>query len=499
MKLKSYQIATWCDAAVHGRRKWFWLVGNLLFLLLAMLLGLVWPVLSALLLMNSVLMMYLLHRHHAFGKIYQRKPRPMDAQCETVLIDASLIGQGVRLRAAAQPVNVAEGLSMRLGSGALLLGSAMVLTADELPPEDRAALLSAVNGLNLKTSRLLLHNPVLRREHIGNVSIVTVRDGLGKRHYYLGTPAEVIKQCGMIWEGRPREMTEDDRARIADAAAYIAQGDCRVLAWATALENETPIFLGLGGLGKEVHLSALQDAAALRGMGLTLMLDAGQQSEIDLNALRAMMDLPDYHARADVFLTPNAVTTEVPLGILRQPGDSLLEPVSLLKTRFSIIEDTLRRFAMMLGLPLAIAVLTGGGTIVLYLTVSLLAAGIYVGADLTAPRLRWPTASICCLLAVLSRAFLHAQPAGLGVVVGGILAVTAGWCAVRRLGGAGFRFSFQMRNPAFWLTTAAVLVLVILVVVGLLQGPACLLPLGYAALISAGMTLLILFEQRIIR
>ncbi len=499
MKLKSYQIATWCDAAVHGRRKWFWLAVNLLFLLLAMLFKLVWPVLSALLLTNSVLTMYLLHRHHAFGKIYQRKPRPMDAQCETVLIDASLIGHGVRLRAAAQPVNVAEGLSMRLGSGALLLGSAMVLTADELPPEDRAALLSAVNGLNLKPSRLLIHNPVLRREHIGNVSIVTVRDGLGNRHYYLGTPAEVVKECGMIWEGHPREMTEHDRVRIADTAAYIAQGNCRVLAWATALENEAPIFLGVGGLGEEVHLSALQDAAILRGMGLTLMLDAGHQSETDLHALRAMMDLPDHHARADIFLTPNAVTTEVPLGILRQPGDSLVEPVSLLKKRFSIIEDTLRRFAMMLGLPLAVAVLAGGGPIVLYLTVSLLAAGIYIGADLTSPRLRWHTAAICCLLAMLSRSFMHAQPAGLSVIVGSILAVTVGWCTARRLGGYGFRFSFQMRNPALWLSAAAILVLTILAVVGLLQGPACLLPLGYAALISAGMALLILFEQRIFR
>lgn len=497
MKLKPYQLAIWCDAVLHGRRKWCWLAGNLLLLLLSLPLKLLWPVLATLLGANAVLALYLLHRHHAFGKTYQRKPRPADAQCETVLIDASLIGHGVRLRAAAQPVNVAEGLSMRLGSGALLLGSAMVLTADELPPEDRAALLSAVNDLNLKPQRLLLHNPVLRREHVGDLSIVTVRDGGSNRDYYLGTPSDVAEACGMIWEDRPRDMTEHDHARIADTAAYITQGDCRVLAFATAKENETPIFLGLVGLGEEVHLSALQDAATLRAMGLTLMLDAENPDDTDLNYLRTLMNLPDHHARADIHLTPKAVSGDIPLGITRQSGDSLAEPILLLKERFTTIEETLRRFALMLGLPLAVALLTGSGLVSLYLTFSLLAAGIFVGVDLSAPRLRWPTATICCLLALLTSAFLRAQPDGLRIMAGGILSVTAGYCTLRRLGGAGFRFSWQVRNPVLWLTAAAALALLVLVVFGGLQGLACLLPLGYAVLLSAVIALLILLEQKI--
>lgn len=499
MKLKPYQLAAWCDAAIHGRRKWYWLAANLLLLLLSLPLKVLWPVLTALLGMNAVLALYLLHRHHAFGKAYQRTPRPADAMCETVLIDASLIGHGVRLRAAAQPIDAAEGLSMRLGSGALLLGSAMVLTADELPPEDRAALLSAVNDLNLKPQRLLRHNPVLRREHIGDLCIVTVRDGGSNRDYYLGAPSLVAEACAMIWEGKPRDMTEHDRARIADTSAYIAQGDCRVLAFATAKEDETPVFLGLAGLGEEVHLSALQDAATLRAMGLTLMLDAENPDDTDLNYLRALMNLPDHHARADLHLTPKAVTGDIPLGITRQSGDSLAEPIVLLKERFTTIEETLRHFALLLGLPLAIALLSGSGVVSLYLTVSLLAAGIFVGVDLNAPRLRWPTAVICCLLALLTSAFLHAQPDALRLMAGGILSVTAGWCAMRRLGGAGFNFSWQVRNPVLWLTAAAGLALLVLLVVGLLQGLACLLPLGYAVLLSAVIALLILLEQRIFR
>ena len=139
MKLQSYQLCRWCDRAVHDRRRWLWLAGNVLLLLLALVSGLAALLLPILLLANAVLALYLLHRHHAFGAVYQRTPRPTDAQCETVLIDAALIGQGTRLRAAAQPIDVADALSLRLGSGALLLGSAMTLTADELPPADRAA------------------------------------------------------------------------------------------------------------------------------------------------------------------------------------------------------------------------------------------------------------------------------------------------------------------------------------------------------------------------
>ena len=34
MKLQSYQLCRWCDRTVHGRRRWLWLAGNVLLLLL---------------------------------------------------------------------------------------------------------------------------------------------------------------------------------------------------------------------------------------------------------------------------------------------------------------------------------------------------------------------------------------------------------------------------------------------------------------------------------
>ncbi len=500
MKLNSYQLALWADAASHDRRLWFYLAGNALLLLLALLLGLFWPVLTILLLLGAALSIYLLHRHHAFGRTYQRKPRPADALCETVLIDPLLIGHGMRLRATAQPVDVSDALSLRMGSGALLLGTAMVLTSDEMSKADRAAVLSAVNTLNLKPSRLMIHNPILRRETLREVKVVTVRDGLNDRRYYLGAPDAVAALCPAIWEGTTRPMEPHDLARIEDTARYIAQGDCRVFAWATALEGEEPIFLGMGGIGEEVHLSAMQDAATLRAMGLTLMLEDGQ-NPADAECLRAMLQLPEHHARADIHLTEQVKEPQLtgPLRITRHPGDSLVEPITTLRTRFQIIEDTLRCFCLMLGLPLLVCLITGAGPACIGAAALLTAAAIWVGADLTAPKLRWPTIVFVAVISLLTRAFMSTQSAALIQVGGGILTLVTALCTTRRLGGYGFRFSFQLRNPAFWLAATTALMLLVLLIVGCLQGLAALLPILFSILMSGLTALLILLESRIFR
>lgn len=500
MKLKPYQLALWCDAASHDRRIWFYLAGNVLLLLLSLLLGLFWPVATVLLLCGAALAVDLLHRHHAFGRTYQRKPRPADALCETVLIDPLLIGHGMRLRAAAQPVDVSEALSLRMGSGALLLGTAMVLTSEEMPKADRAAVLSAVNALNLKPSRLMIHNPILRRETLREVKVITVRDGLNDRRYYLGTPDAVAALSASIWEGSTRPMEPHDLVRIEDTARYIAQGDCRVFAWATALEGEEPIFLGMGGIGEEVHLSAMQDAATLRSMGLTLMLEDGQNPS-DAECLRAMLQLPEHHARADIHLTEQVKEPQLtgPLRITRHPGESLVEPISTLRTRFQIIEDTLRCFTLMLGLPLLVCLITGAGAACIGAAALLTAAAIWVGADLTAPRLRWPTMLLVAAIALLTRIFMSTQGDVLVQVAGGILTVATAFCATMRLGGYGFRFSFRLRNPAFWLGAFTALMLLVLLITGLLQGLAALLPICFSLLMSLLVSLLIILENRIFK
>lgn len=498
MKLRPCQLARWCDAAL-GRRKWLYLALCVLALLLSLLLGLTWLILPALLLMAAVLALYLLHRHHAFGTAYQRPPRPEDALCETVLIDASLIGQGTRLRAAAQPVDVAEALTMRLGSGTLLLGAAMTLTADALSPADRSAVLSAVQALNIKPDRMRSHNPVLAREQENGLTVVTVQDGISERRYFLGEPAVVARRCPAIWEGSTRPLTDDDLIRIEDTARYIAQGNCRVYAWATALAYEEPVFLGMAGLGEEIDLSAVQEVSALRGMGLTVMLDAGEQSDADLESLRALLSLPDHHARADIHLTPRAMNRDVPLEVTCLPGESVLEPITLLRQRFRTIEDTLRRFALLLGFAL-LAALLSGSTLAAFFTAGLLLAGaIAIGVDLSVPRPRWIILGAALVLALLTRLFLSAQPDALTFMASGLVSVAAAFAALMRLCGQGFILKGNGSRPALCMLAATIAVGAALLIFGLLQGMAALLPLGFAALISAAILLLMILENKILR
>lgn len=499
MKLHAYQLCQWCDAALYGHRRWLWLGANLLVLLLCALLRLLAPALCVLLLANAVLGLYLLHRHHAFGAVYQRTPRPRDAQCETILIDAALIGQGTRLRAAAQPIDTAEALSLRLGSGALLLGTAMTLTADELPPADRAAILSAVQQLNIKPGRMRSHSPVLRREEEDGVTTVTVRDGLQERRYLLG-PADVLASlCPSIWEGHPRPMTEQDPLRIADTARYIAQGNCRVTAWATALNEEPPIFLGMAGVGESVHLSAVQEVAALRNQGLTVMLDAGEQPDTDLASLRMLLELPDHHARADIHLTPRLLADGSALGITRVPGESLLEPVSLLRQRFGTIEMTLRRFAVMLGIPLVLCLLFPCWPAAVFSTALLLYTAIALGVDVNVPLPRWQTLLGVGSAAIVAKLFLMTQPTPLALMGGGILAAcTAGGCAVRLCGNA-FRLKGPGSQTSITLPAAAALYVLVTILMALGEGAVLLLPLGYAALMAAVIILLLLLEHIVFR
>ena len=476
MKLRSYQLCRWCDCLWHGRRRWLTL-GAAAVLLALTLLGLRWLT-PVLLLCAALLALYVLHLRGAFGACYQRPPRPRDAMCETVQVDASLIGQGTRLRAAAQPVDPADSLSIRLGSGALLLGAAMTLTADSLDPADRAAILSAVQGLNIKPDRMRSQYPVMAREMRGPVHMLTVRDGMGQRRYYMGQPADVAALCPSIWEGHTRPMEASDRLRIADTAAYIAQGNCRVTAYATALEGEEPIFLGLCGLGESIDVAAVQDIAALRAMGLTVLVAPGEDKS-DLTSLLTLLDLPDFHARADVILTPRIIPGDNALCITRQAGESLQEPLQELRGRFRTLEDVLRRLALYLGVPMGLCLLYGCWGTALAAFALMMYTALFLGVDEHKPRPSRGALIGLCFLFLLSRGILLTQPTALARLAGGIITMVTALCCALRLSGSRFR-------PQGWglaLPVCTVLYVVIAFLLGLAHGTALLLPLGFAALV----------------
>lgn len=486
MKLRSYQLCRWCDALCQGKRKWLLLSAALLAFALGILLGLAWLILPILLLAGCTLTVYLLHRRHAFGANYQRMPRPRDALCETVMIDAPLIGQGTRLRAAAQPIDPAESLSMRLGSGSLLLGAAMTLTADAMDAADRSAILSAVRELNIKPDRMRSQYPVMRREMQGAVTMITVKDGFSQRRYYMGAPSDVADLCSSIWEGHTRPMEDYDHLRIADTASYIAQGKCRVTAYATALEAEAPVFLGLCGLGEEIDLLAVQDISALRAMGLTVLLSPSD-TDADLTSMLALLDLPYFHARPDLRLTTRTLPEESALCVTRRPGESLQEPVQALRAQFRLIEDILQRFVLYLGLPLLVCLLTGCWPASLIAGGMLLFTAMFLGTDAESPRPARQTLILLTVLFLLSRAFLLTQPADLCRFAGGIMAVCTALSCALRLCGSRFRW----KGLGLALPIAAGLYVLIAIVLALFQGLALTLPLGFAALISAAACLLL--------
>ncbi len=491
-----YFLSSLCDGLICGRRRWFYLAGNGLALLLCLLIpGLRGLLLALMALTGCTLALYLTHRHHAFGAEYQRKPCPGDAKCETVLIDAALIGQGTRLRAASQPVDVADGLSLRLGSGTLLLGTAMVLVSQELPPQDRSALLSAVQAINLRPDRLRSHSPLVAREEAEGVSIVTVRDGMNSRRYYLGTPETLLPHCPAIWEEHTRPMTEQDPLRILDAARYMERGGCRVLAFATALESEEPIFLGLAGLGEDIHMEALKDASDLRAMGLTLMLEGSGRPEGDVDTLRALMELPDHHARADIHLTTREVAGDA-LGITRRSGDSLLEPIRQLRSRFSAIEKTLRRFALALGFCLALSLFSGVSALPLAVALLVTCGALFIGVDLTVPGLRWPVLAASIGLGLVTRLFLGTLDPALARPVGCLLPLMAAMCCLIRLGGKGFSLKNRDRASLIAVIAGGVMILASIVLC-LLGGFKSLLPLCFVLLISGAVCALLLLCDKL--
>ena len=478
MKLRSYQLCRWCYFLWHGRSKWLSLAGALLSVLL---IALGWRWLLPLLLLCAALMtVYVLHLRGAFGACYQRTPRPKDAMCETVQIDASLIGQGTRLRAASQPVDPAESLSIRLGSGALLLGTAMTLTADQLEGADRSAILSAVQGLNIKPDRMRSQYPVMAREMQGAVTVLTVRDGMGSRRYYMGPHGDVADLCASIWEGRTRPMEDYDHLRIADTAAYMAQGNCRVTAYATALEGEEPIFLGLCGLGENIDIAAVQDMAALRAMGLTTMVTPGAE-DADISSLLALLELPDFHAKADVILTPRQQPGENALCITVKPGQSLQEPLHTLRASFRQVENTLRRLGLYLGLPLALCLLYGCFGTTLCVFALLMYATLFLGVDDYAPKPSRLALIGLAVLCLLSKGILLTQLAPLARMAGGIITVVTALCCALRLSGS----RFQPHGWGMVLPVCTILYVLIAFLLALPHGMALLLPLGFAALISA--------------
>lgn len=378
------KLASFCHWLTQKRR-WLLLPASLL---IAALLCLILPAWLALTLLAvpfviaALLYEYLRAAREIRRYRFSRPPSPQDAQAEIVAVDASLIDRGTQLQAVTQPVQIHPQMSMRMGSGALLLGTAMVFLSDELPPSDAAALLRGAAQLNLRAPALRSRSPVIDRAEEDGMRRVTVQDGTQERSYFMADAQVVAACCGSIWEDRIRLMGQNDRERILDAAKYLAAGNCRVLAFATATDDEQPIFLGLAALGEGIDDTAVSELREMRSMGCTLVIRDDGEPSVDVEALRASLDVPDLHARPDLYLcSGDTAYPDMHCLTVYLPDDpQLSQPLVHLKEAFGFAAHGLRCLLRVMALCLLCACFTGSWQ------APLLSAAILVTAYLTFAR-----------------------------------------------------------------------------------------------------------------
>lgn len=449
--------------------------------------------LAAPLLLAALLLVYARGMKALYAGHHARMSSPADAQAEIIMVDASLVDLGTQLQAAAQPLNPCPEMSMRMGSGALLLGTAMVSLSDELPMADSRALLAGVAKMNLRAQLLRSRSPVIDRDTEDGMRRVTVQDGAQERSYFMADAATVAAGCGSIWEDRVHLMGQNDRERILDAAKYMEAGGCRVLAFATATDDERPIFLGLAALGDGLDLEAVRELQELRAMGLTLILRDDETVPLDMAALRRTLDVPDLHARPDIFLSTGSVHPDPHcLSIRMQPGTSLVEPIRQLRAHFGLMARTLRCLGSLLGLCLLCCCIAAGRWALLSVPAVLAAAYLSFGSPTDARCIRWPGALIAAGGCLLARLLMRAAVPAAADLAGAILCTVLAGLLSLSFAPRGQRPTLRSLLPVLIVSGAALLLLL----TGLPLLPAALLPAAFGAVLGGLTGLLSLLTLR---
>lgn len=440
------------------------------------------------------------------GPAFTRWPTPQDAQAETILIDASLIDEGTHVRCVSQPFNIAEEMSLSLGSGALVMGTAMTLLANELPPSDRSAVLSAIRRLNIRSDMMRSRSPILERREEDGVTSIVVQDGLQERTYWLGGVKELLAVCGTVWDKNVRFITADDRSRLLDGAAYMAAGGCRVIAYAASLNTEKPVFLGLVGLGDGIREEAVRDVMTLRANGLTVLLHDDGAAPVDLDLLHNSLEIGNITARADLYLSVSGMAPDRRcLTINPAFSCSLAEPVTTLRSHFAWMEHMLRRFGFTAGLLLGCCAVCGSMAALPLIALTLLSAVVSFGPPERGMHLHPATAAVMLAGAAAVRLFTSAVAPAAAPLAGSILCAALTVLAVLRLRQAGSRLPAKdapvpeegmpaprLQDPRPLLITGGIcgliLLLLCLPVLPALAAPAvfaCLI--GGAACLAAGL------------
>ncbi|MGN0780043.1 MAG: hypothetical protein ACI4MJ_12885 [Aristaeellaceae bacterium] len=322
----------------------------------------------------------------------------VNAPIRRVVVDTTLLMNRRHVSLTFAPFVSSSQMTLRAGSGFLLMGAAITVMADTTP--DASALLSLAATMGFKPEKFLQRCPVLGVTSLQGITGKVVRDGKGRRAYFLSSPARLASVCGLIWEGGERPMTDEDICRLPRI-----KGTHYALATAPIEE---------GGLGKVTYLGSLlvEDApspAVLEAMGILRAqgfdVVAGEPSnELIVSSTGDVLVLTDRKpsrrivptlstSRSDE-LDPSELLTAVQAVVRRtcQVGD-----------QFRAIGHTLLML-LLCGLVMQLNGLALAGLMLLMLAASLLGGNLMLPAKPLGRR--WLATGLPCLLAWASLAFL---------------------------------------------------------------------------------------------
>ncbi|MBQ8555327.1 MAG: hypothetical protein IJ438_05565 [Clostridia bacterium] len=398
---------------------------------------------------------------------FSRAPNRSETRCTAVALDAACLLEPLHLLSAAQPLEAAPTLSLRLGSGALLLGTAMTLLASALPDEARAAIEQAVTALHIRPDKLRAHQRILHETHQDGVAALTVQDGHAKRIYLMGDASQISTKCGTIWHGSPRPITADDRTAILAAASAMAGDEGRVIAYATAAGTDAPVFLGLIALGEGVRADAMAEVKALQSLGHVVRLHAQGPMADRLPLLQKRTGLAACDGTERILITPAPQGTTDALVITAPVGSAFAAPLMQLHARCQVLRSRGRLLGLLTALAMAGSLISRSPwAMAAALLAGLINALILVDAP---PRREGPPPVICALLPLLLLGaafhFLRAAQPGYAIPCAGLISI----CMT-----AAFTLRMRVRRKRWWLPLMPSL-LAIPCVMALLPAPLTLL------------------------
>lgn len=417
-----------CHWLVSGRR-WLLLAPTMMFTLVTPLFAPLWIyllLLSAHLVCFAMCAIYMRDMRYFVTPQHLRLPGPRDASPEILMVDAALVDNGPVMLGVAQPYTPVQQMQPSRGEGARLLASAICLLHTELPYDDAQALLSACRTqMNLTPSDLLPLNPVIHHGTEAGMTSITVQEEDAERTYFVGKAATVLRACSAVMDGEERLLSEEGRALIRESALRMSSAGERLFAFATALGDATPTFLGMAAVADDLDLTATEQLRKLRKDGMTLILRDDHTRSMDVPVLRRNLDIPDLHTRPDVHLCiTNPYPDKRTLSIVRHGERDIIKPLEDLKNHFTTMSFMLRRLWGVMALCLLCCVLMGGLHSPMAVSAILTAGYLSFGSLYAARKVRLYEQLLTGIACLLLRLLLNAVAPAAQDLTGTLLCIT---------------------------------------------------------------------------